>query len=374
MQKDGGAIKEIPLVDFKAEYKSIRENIDTSIRRVLESGWFVLGPEVENFEKSLGKYLKVDNVVGLASGTDALTIALKTAGVVDGDGVILPANVYPSAFGISLSGAKLQLCDVDPKSLLVTAEQIEKVLDSTTKAVVVVHLYGNPADMDPIVNLCKKQNLVLIEDCAQAIGATYKGRKVGTFGDIGCFSFYPTKNLGAYGDGGALVTQSENLVKTARLLRMYGEVTRYKSVILGHNSRLDEIQAAILSVKLKYLDQWNTKRREIAQKYLKSFSDLPVSLTEQTERGKGVYHLFVLRVKERGRFIKYLKEIGISTGIHYPYPIHEVPAFRHLKYKPEDFPESSKASREVVSLPLYPQATNKDVEYVIESIRRYFNK
>src|SRR3989344_6452301 len=228
--------KQIPLLDLVLQYKRIRKDINQAFKNVLKNGRFVLGPEVEKFEKSLSKYIGVKYGVGVGSGTDALTIALKAVGIKEGDGVIVPANAYPSVFGISLAGAKIQLADVNQSTLNIDLENIQKAVDKTTKAIVVVHLYGNPVDIDPILAFAKKNRIHVIEDCAQAIGAEYKGKKVGGFGDISCFSFYPTKNLGAYGDGGAILTSNPKFFKLIKLWRMYGEKDRYKSVLIGQNS------------------------------------------------------------------------------------------------------------------------------------------
>lgn len=366
--------REVPFVNFRKEYWEIKKDVDTALNRVLESGWFILGPEVESFEREFADFIGVGHAVGVASGTDAITLSLKTLGVEEGDGVVIPANVYPSAFGVALTGATLQLADVDPHTLTLSVSTLEKAVNQNTRAVLAVHLYGNPVDIDGISKFCRAKGIVLVEDCAQATGAIYQGRKVGSFGDISCFSFYPTKNLGAYGDGGMVVTNDGDYARKVRLWRMYGEEARYESILVGHNSRLDEMQASILRAKLKYVDIWNEKRRKIAQRYKQQFSDLPIDLVGESERGKSVYHLFVILVKARDELAGYLKNKGVMTGTHYPRPIHLTPSFAYLGYKEGDFPVSEAACKSVLSLPVYPQMGQDDIEYVVETVRSYYKQ
>lgn len=363
----------VPFVNFKKEYDEIKEDINLAVRRVLESGLFILGPEVENFEREFANFLEVNKAVAVASGTDAITLGLKALGIKKGDGVVVPANVYPSAFGVALSGATLQLADVDPDTLNLSVETLERAVDQKTKSVLAVHLYGNPVDIEDISRFCKAKNIALIEDCAQATGALYRGRKVGSFGDLSCFSFYPTKNLGAYGDGGMIATNDEDIACKIRLWRMYGEEARYKSILVGHNSRLDELQATILRAKLKYVDTWNQKRRKIAERYKQEFSDLPLDVVSNNELCQAVYHLFVVRVKDRDELSKFLRSRGIITGVHYPRPIHLTQSFFYLGYKGGDFPVSERASGTALSLPLYPQMDEADVEYVIKMVKSYYD-
>ena len=372
--KNTTGVRIIPPIDLSAQYRTIKPEVDKSISRVLNSGRFILGSEVENFEKDLAKYIGTKYAVGLACGTDALTLSLKAIGIKEGDGVVLATNVYPTAFGLALTGARLQLADIDPKTLNLSAETAKKAINKKTKAIVAVHLYGNPADLTSLKKLARQKGLYLIEDCAQAHGAHYRGQKVGTFGDISCFSFYPTKNLGAYGDGGAIVTKNANLAQKVKLLRMYGEKTRYQSVLVGHNSRLDELQAAILDVKLKYLDAWNKRRRELVAIYRKELKGVPIRIVEETPKAKSVYHLFVVMVEERDKLAEYLFKKGIITGIHYPIPIHLVPSFSFLGYKKGDFPVSEEASQKVLSLPLYPEMTENQVRSVTKAIKSFYAK
>lgn len=371
--------RRVPLVDFKKEYREIAAEVNSGIKRVLESGWFILGPEVESFEKEFAGFVGVEYAVGVGTGTDAITLSLKALGIKEGDGVVVPANVYPSAFGVALSGAILQLADVDPKTLNLSLETLKRAVKQNTRAVLAVHLYGNPVDLEGIVNFCKDKHLALVEDCAQAPGAIYQGRRVGSFGDIACFSFYPTKNLGAYGDGGMVATNNRDLAHKIKLWRMYGEEARYQSKLIGHNSRLDEMQAAILRAKLKYVDGWNQRRREIAQRYKQEFSGLPLEIVSSGEhsqpvydRRSAVYHLFVVITEDRDGLSDYLKRQGIASGIHYPQPIHLTESFFNLGHKVGDFPVSERASNTVLSLPLYPQMTDENIEYIIRQVKQFY--
>lgn len=361
-----------PFVDFLAENREIGEDINLALERVFKSGLYILGKEVSGFEKKLASFIGTKYAVGVASGTDALTLAIKSLGLKNTDAVLLPANVYPSVFGVALSGVKIRLCDVDSESLNVTLETIKRVVTKEIKAIVIVHLYGNPVDIEPIEKFAKDRGIYLIEDCAQAAGSIYKGKRVGSFGDISCFSFYPTKNLGAYGDGGAVLTNDKDIFEKVRLLRMYGEKSRYDSIMLGHNSRLDEIQAAILSTKLNFLNKWNDRRHEIAEKYKELLSGLPLKFIEENPEGKSNYHLFVINIKQRGSLMKYLFEKGIASVIHYPVPIHFTKTFSYLGYKKGDFPVSERSSNEVLSLPIYPQMEFDTVTYIAGVIKSFF--
>lgn len=364
---------QVNIVDLKIHYKSLENEIIDVVSKVLLSGNYVLGKEVASFEKELSTYLNVKYCVGVASGTDALTLAVKSLGLGKGDGVIVPANVYPTVFGVSLSGVDIQLADVNPETFNIDIENVKKVFNSRTKAIVAVHLYGNPVNIDPLKKFANEKGIFLIEDCAQAIGSEYEGKKVGGIGDVSCFSFYPTKNLGAFGDGGAIATNNKKIYGKIKLFRMYGEKSRYQSILLGHNSRLDEIQAAILMAKLKHLDKWNKKRNEIASKYIKNLKDLPITF-QKIDSGMSVYHLFTIQTTRRNEIMKYLKERDISTGIHYPVPIHLTKSFKYLGHEKGDFPNSEKLCNSIISLPMYPEMNNRQIDYVIENIRGFFNK
>ncbi len=364
----------VSFINLNRQYLKIQKKIDRSVKRVLLSGQYLLGKELEAFEKNLANYIGLKYAAGLGSGTDALTIACKVLDLKQRDGIIIPANVYPSAFGISRSGVKIQLADVDSKSLNINLENIQKVVDKTTKAILAVHLYGNPVNILPIKRFAKENDLYLIEDCAQAIGAEINNQKVGTFGDISCFSFYPTKNLGSYGDGGAILTNSQRYFQSAKLWRMYGEKERYKSKLIGFNSRLDEIQAAILNTKLLHLNKWNKKRQKIAKIYNKRLKKLPIKITEVIPNGKSVYHLFTVRSIFRNQLREFLTSKGIQTSIHYPVPIHFTKAFLTLAYKKGNFPVAEQSSNEILSLPMYPELPREEIDYVCDSIIYFFQK
>lgn len=364
--------KQIPLVDLKAEYKSIKKDLLKNIKEVFERGWYVLGPEVEEFEKKFASFIGCKFGVGVASGTDALTLAVKSLGLGKGDEVIIPANVYPTAFGVALTGVDIQLADVDSSTLNTSLKSLKDVVTKRTKAIVVVHLYGNPASLEAILKFAQMRDLLVIEDCAQATGAIYKGKRVGSFGHVSCFSFYPTKNLGAYGDGGAILTDNKEIFQKARLLRTYGEESRYNSVMLGHNSRLDEIQASILLVKIKYLEEWNKKRRVLAGAYSDLLDGLPLSKVSETEGAQSCYHLYVVRTKERDRLAAFLDQRGVKTGVHYPVTVHLTSTFGYLGYKEGNYSISEQASKEVLSLPLYPQMSIEEVEYVVSAIKDFY--
>ena len=364
----------VPFVDLKKQYDSIKPEIDKKIAEVINESAFIGGKYLKSFEQSFSKYLGVNHTIGCGNGTDALFIALKTLGIGEGDEVITAANSFvATAEAISLTGAKVIFVDVDEKTYNIDINEIKKAINSKTKVILPVHLYGKPADMNPILKLAKEFDLFVVEDCAQAHGALYDGKKVGTFGDFGCFSFYPGKNLGAYGDGGALVTDSSNLAKTARMFSNHGRVSKYDHEFIGLNSRLDGLQAAVLDIKLNYLDLWSQKRRDIAHFYSKSLKgELVVPIEEKIE--KSVYHLYVVQVENRDQLQAFLKEKGISTGIHYPIPLPELKAYKNLIDPKKAFPRSSYLSKRILSLPIHGCMDLKEAEYVVKMIRTFVNK
>lgn len=355
-------------VDLAGEYKNIKKEVNTAIQRVLDSGSYILGGEVEDFENKLAKYIGCEYCVGLASGTDALTLAIKSLDLKKDESVLMPANVYPTVFGVALSGVNIKLTDVNPNTANIDIDNIKKYYTKDVKAILVVHLYGNPVDLSPIVKFCREKKLYLVEDCAQAAGSQYNGKKVGSFGDVSCFSFYPTKNLGTYGDGGAVITNNKNIYNRVKSLRMYGEQGRYNSVELGQNSRLDEIHAAILNVKLKYLDRWNIKRHKIAKLYNSLLSTTVTSLVEN-KFGRSNYHLYVIKSEDRDLLMNKLKLKNIPSAIHYPIPIHKVKSFSYLGYKDGDFPVTEKLSNMILSLPMYPEIKVSDVVKITKVIK-----
>jgi len=360
----------IPFFDLTKQYESIKYEIDNATARVLKSGWFILGSEVQAFEKEFAEYIGVKFASGVGSGTEAIHIALLALGVGAGDEVItVPNTAVATVVAIEMTGARAVLCDVRPDSMLMDVEKLERAITPRTKAIVPVHLFGQSCDLDPILRIARTRRIFVLEDCAQAHGATYRGKRVGTFGDIAAFSFYPTKNLGAYGDGGAILTNDAALAERVNLLRQYGWRERYASDIKGMNSRLDELQAAILRVKLRLLDAWNAARRERAALY----TELLRTITPPREMsyGQRVYHLYVVQSSKRDALIAHLKTRGIGTAIHYPQMIHRQAAYTNLGYGAGSLPIAEKLEREILSLPLYPELSLDDVRAVAQAVNEF---
>lgn len=368
----------IPIFELKKQYKHIKKEIDAAILRVVSGGTFILGPEVIAFEDEFSRFVGSYHAIGVASGTDALTLAVRAHGLGLGDEIILPANSYPSAFGVAVTGVTIKFVDVGSDGTIDTIK-LEKIVTKRTKAVVVVHLYGNPANVERIQNILnrKQSKAVLIEDCAQAHGAVIKDgsswKHVGTYGKTSCFSFYPSKNLGAYGDGGMIVTDSSVISKRVKQLRMYGETSRYHSEEVSGVSRLDELHAAILRVKLTFLNEWVNRRREIAELYTEGLHGVgDIQFVSPRDETKSAYHLFVIRTNRRDDLMKYLLDHGVGCAIHYPVPIHLTPSFASLGYKKGDFPVSESMAREVLSLPIYPELTDSEVATVITTVKKFY--
>ena len=366
----------IPLVDLKRQYESIKEEINGAIIRVLERGNFILGEEVSKFEEEFSSYCNVKYGIGVASGTDALTLAIRALGIGRGDEVITVPNTFIATVdAIVRNGAKPVFVDIDEESYNIDVNKIEEKITKNTRAVIPVHMYGQPADMDPILDIAEANNMYVIEDASQAHGAEYKGKKVGSLGDIAAFSFYPSKNLGAVGDAGIIVTNNEELADKIRVLRNYGQRKKYYHDFIGYNSRLDEIQAAVLRVKLKYLDVWNEKRRELAKIYNEQFSDVrEIKPPIEMDYAKHVYHLYVIRCKNRDELRQYLKSKGISTGIHYPIPIHLQEAYKYLGYRSGDFPITEKYADEILSLPMFPELTKEEIRVMSSFFMVFYTK
>lgn len=362
----------IPLVDLAAQYEEIGEEIKWAIQKVLDRGDFILGSELNDFESEFAEYCGTRHALGCASGTDALILACKTLGIGRGDEVIVPAMTFiATAFGVRLAGAKPVLVDVNPDNGLIDASKIERAITSRTKAILPVHLYGQVAPMRAINDIAKFHGLYVIEDAAQAHGAVQEGKRAGSFGDIGCFSFYPGKNLGAYGDGGAVVFNDDAIGDRFSLLRNLGSKRKFHHEIEGFNSRLDTMQAAVLRIKLRYLDRWNESRRSIAHRYTEKLSGFgAVQLTTCSEGS--VHHLYVIRLKERDRILESLQQAGIGAGLHYPLALHEHPALGQLGYSGGDFTVAKDWARQGLSLPLYPELSlsdqNRVVNVLIKSI------
>ncbi|MDQ3685421.1 MAG: DegT/DnrJ/EryC1/StrS family aminotransferase [Acidobacteriota bacterium] len=360
----------VPFVDLQAQYKQIKHDVDAAIARVIESAAFVLGPEVEAFEATFAEYVGAQFCVGVNSGTAAIQLALTACGVGHGDEVIVPANTFfATAEAVSTAGATPVFVDADPISYTIDVTKIEAAITPRTRAIIPVHLYGQTADLDPIFEIAARHNLSVIEDAAQAHGAEYKGRKVGSLGRANCFSFYPGKNLGAYGEGGAVMTDDEGVARRVRLLRDHGSEQRYRHEIVGYNFRLEGIQAAVLGVKLKHLDGWNELRRAHAARYAQLLGDATqqerLALPSEMPYARHVYHLYVVQTERRDEMQKNLSAAGVQTGIHYPIPVHLQPAYTSLGYKPGDFPEAERQAARVLSLPMYPELTDEQIEHVV---------
>jgi dTDP-4-amino-4,6-dideoxygalactose transaminase len=366
----------VPVLNLKAQYLQLRQAIDQAVREVLESGQFVLGPNVRALEEELATYLGVARAVTLASGTDALHLAIRALGIGAGDLVLTsPFTFVATATAISYTGARPLFADIHPATFNLDPDRVAESLAgsrSTTrvKVMVPVHLYGLPADMDRLQALAQQYGLRIVEDAAQAVGAMYRGRLVGSLGDVGCFSFYPTKNLGAFGDGGLAATQNLDLGERILRLRTYGGRDRYIHEELGFNSRLDEIQAAVLRVKLRFLSEWNGRRRAIAARYREDLAGLGLTLPAESPDCTHVYHQFTIRVPDRDGVQRRMAELGIRTTVYYPVPLHLQPMYRELGYRVGDFPEAERAAREVLSLPIYPELTDAQVDEVVEACKR----
>jgi len=355
----------VPFVDLVRQYRDIETEVQEAISSVLEKGDFILGTAVREFEKEFAAFNQVPHCVGVADGTDALNLALLALGVGPGDEVVVPTHTYiASALAISSTGAKPVFVDCDPVHYSVDIRGIEKALSPRTKAIMPVHLYGHPADMDPILKIAKERKLFVIEDTAQAHGATYKGRICGTIGNVGCFSFYPGKNLGAYGDGGAVVTRDAALAEKIRLLRNYGQKVKYVHTMKGFNSRLDNVQAAVLRVKLKYLSKWNENRRNAAIHYKKLLENGGLGLPRMASYANPVWHLFVVQTTDRPGMQKRLDSEGISYGIHYPIPVHLQEAYRDAGHRRGDFPVSEQLADRILSLPMFPEIREDEIRRV----------
>ncbi len=388
----------VPLLDLKAQYRSLRSEILQALEEVLDSQRFILGPKVRALEEQLKAYLNVADAIGVASGSDALLISLMALGVGHGDAVITtPFTFFATAGSIARLGALPIFVDIDPQTYNLDPQRVRRFLETqtvrrngrlvhrrlgqewTVKALLPVHLYGQTADLEPLLELAREYHLALVEDAAQAIGAEYRGVRVGSFGDFGAFSFFPSKNLGGYGDGGLVTTQNPELGERIRMLRVHGSRRKYHHDLVGLNSRLDEIQAAVLLVKLPHLDTWNQQRAERAARYHQLFHEaglvdkgwvqLPQVAPYATRH---VYHQYTIRVQRRDALVDHLKAHGVGVAVYYPVPLHLQNCFRHLGYQPGDLPMSEQAAQEVLSLPIYPELTQEQQEYVVQVIRAFY--
>ena len=360
--------KAVPMLDIKAQHEPLKEDIKNALKEILESGRFILGDNVTHFENEVASYLGSEKAVGLASGTDALYLSLRALDIKQGDEVITtPFSFIATAESITYVGGVPVFVDIDQDTLNMDVSKIEEKITPRTKAIIVVHLFGLPVDMDELMHIAKKHRLKVVEDCAQAFGATYRGTRVGSIGDCGCFSFYPSKNLGAYGDGGMLTTNSPEINEKVRILRNHGTVGPYQHDFIGYNSRLDEIQAAILRIKLKNIESYNKNRQHIAGIYSSMLRDVvkcPVIREDRTH----VYHQYTFRSARRNHIGRTLQENSISSVIYYPIPLHLQEAFRFLGHKSGDFPVSESAAQEVISIPIYPELQPETAEFIADTI------
>jgi len=366
----------IPILDLKPQYLSLKNEMDKAIIDVIESGSYINGPNVKKLEKDMASYLGSKKCIGLNSGTDALHLALRALDIGPGDEVITVAFTFVATTeAIGIVGAIPVFADIDPETFNIDVKDIERRITSKTKAILPVHLYGQPADMDAIMAIAQKHNLYVIEDCAQAIGAEYKGKKVGTFGDAGCFSFFPSKNLGCYGDGGMLSTDNEELASRVIALRGHGGKVKYYHDELGVNSRLDEMQAAVLNVKLPHIDEWNSKRREKAHKYNEMFKDFQeVQTPKELNNTKCVYHQYTIKVPNRNQVQKDLQEQGICSMIYYPVPLNKQKVHSHIKVDKNDLQATEKCTEVVLSLPIFPELTEDQQKTVVKAVKESVSK
>ena len=359
----------IPFVDLQAQYRTIAPEINAAIQGVLDRSDYILGDEVRLFEEDFAKYTGTAHALSVGSGLDALEIALRAYGIGPGDEVITAANTFiATALAIIAVGAKPVLVEMDPATYNINPAAIEAAITPRTRALMPVHLYGQPADLEPILAIAKKHNLVVIEDAAQAHGAIYNGKRAGSWGHAAAFSFYPGKNLGAYGDGGLITTDDAAIAEKIRYLRNYGQKVKYEHVIAGTNSRLDTMQAAILRVKLRYLDRWNAARNEHAKAYSSALSDGPFALPKIAPNRTHIFHLYVIQTENRAAIQQALNERGVATGIHYPIPIHLQEACKDLGYRRGDFPLTEQASGRILSLPMFPELTKQQTELVTDAL------
>ena len=365
---------QVPLLDLKAQYVGIKEEVMGAIERVCESQMLCLGPAVEEFERKLAEYCGCEHAIGVSSGTDALLMSLMTLEVGAGKEVITtPFTFFATAGAIARVGARPVFVDIDEESCNIDPGLIEEKITERTRAIIPVHLFGQVTQMKPIMEIAERHKLAVVEDAAQAIGATQDGVKCGNFGDLGCFSFYPTKNLGGFGDGGLVTTNQKNLAKRVKLLRTHGEDPRYFYRVIGGNFRLDAIQGAVLSVKLKYVDKWNEKRKQNAAIYDRIFADSAVKGPKIDANNVSTYHQYTVRVPKREKLQKYLAEKEVSTAVFYPKPLHLQDCFSELGYKKGDLPVSEKLCGEVLSLPVYPELKQEQIEYVANTVLRFYS-
>jgi dTDP-4-amino-4,6-dideoxygalactose transaminase len=365
----------VPYLDLPAQMRPLRKEIDAAIARTLDNCSFCLGPDVAQFEKDFARFCEAQHCVGFNSGTSALHIAMLLLGIGPDDEVITtPSTFVATSWAISYANAKPVYVDIDDQTFNLDPQHVERAITPRTKAIMPVHLYGHPADLDPLLAICRKHNLALIEDAAQAHGAKYKGKVVGTFGTISGFSFYPGKNLGAYGEGGALVTNNAAFAARARSLREHGSTQRYYHDEIGYNYRMEGIQGAVLGIKLKHLEAWTRERRRVAHRYHELLASTPLQLPLEAEYAESAWHLYVVRHPRRDELKKHLEANHIGCALHYPLPLHLQKAYAHLGHNAGDFPIAEKSARECLSLPIYPELTDAQLQRVADVVKDFFKK
>lgn len=367
----------VPLLDLDAQYDALREELQSAMLRVMESQQFILGPEVRALEEEIACYSQTAHAVGCASGSDALLLALMALGVGAGDEVITtPYTFFATASSIARLGARPVFVDIEPDTFNIDHAQVEQAITPRTRAIIPVHLFGQCANLDALVRISVEHNIPIIEDAAQAVGAEDDGRRAGSMGAVGCFSFYPTKNLGGAGDGGMIVTDNTELAERLRILRVHGSLSKYHHEVLGINSRLDELQAAVLRVKLPRLDEWSAAREQNAKRYARLFAEAElrdlVALPHVRSNVRHIFNQYVVRVSERDKLVEHLKQSGVGTEIYYPVPLHLQECFRYLGYKNGDFPVAEQAARETLALPIYPELSSEQQHYVVTVVRRFY--
>jgi dTDP-4-amino-4,6-dideoxygalactose transaminase len=361
----------VPFLDLKAQYRSIKPEIDAAIQQVLDSTQFVLGDEVAAFEREFAEYGGARHGIAVNSGTSALHLAMLAAGIGPGDEVITVPNTFVATVAaVRYTGARAVYVDVDPARFTMDPARVEAAIGPRTKAILPVHLYGQPADMDPILEIARRRGLLVVEDAAQAHGARYRGRPVGSLGDLACFSFYPGKNLGAYGEGGIVLTSNDEYAKKIRMLRDWGQERKYQHLLAGYNYRMEGMQGAILRVKLRHLERWTEARRAHAARYAALLADCGVGIPVEAPGARHVWHVYAVRTRERDPIMKALGEQGIQSGIHYPIPVHLQPAYADPAYARGSFPHAERAADEVTSLPMFPELTEEQLQLVAGALRR----
>lgn len=368
---------DVPFVDLAANYRRVRDRVDDSMAAVIDDTRFIGGEPLEAFERNFAAFVDVDEGVGVASGTDAIFLGLKALGVRPGDEVVTVSHTFVSTVdGIVNNGARPRFVDVDPETYTMDPDLLEDAITSDTAAILPVHLYGHPVDLDPILDVADDHDLPVLEDACQAHGARYRGDRVGGSGDLSCFSFYPSKNLGAFGDAGFVATDDPDLAERVRMLREYGQVAKHEHRLIGYNSRMDTLQAVVLDAKLPELDAWNAERRAAADRYNEALSDVPVETPSESDDVDHVYHLYVVRTGDedgRDALQDHLSSRGISTGIHYPIPVHEQPSYQNLDLEIDPLPVTEDVTDRILSLPMYPEISDEQIDAVVQAVQSFYH-